>query len=115
MPTMLTMDNTALIDPFEADFILNIPVRIDWGIVGLEGKEMKPKLQMQDLDNPTNTFLGGTGKYLQKWRYSDVIRLDFRTDEVNNLMVSPVWDDLSDPVTQDVRQGFVVCRGHRAV
>ena len=107
MPTMLTMDNTALIDPFEADFILNIPIRIDWGIVGLEGKEMKPKLQMQDLDNPTNTFLGGTGKYLQKWRYSDVIRLDFRTDEVNNLMVSPVWDDLSDPVTQDVRQGFV--------
>ena len=56
-PTMLTMDNTALIDPFESDFILNIPIRIDWGIVGMDGKDIEPKLQMQDLDNPLYTML----------------------------------------------------------
>jgi len=58
-PTMLTMDNTALIDPFESDFILNIPIRIDWGIVGMDGKDIEPKLQMQDLDNPLYTMLSG--------------------------------------------------------
>ena len=69
-PTMLTMDNTALIDPFESDFILNIPIRIDWGIVGMDGKDIEPKLQMQDLDNPLYTMLSGClDRYIQIWRY----------------------------------------------
>ena len=46
---MLTMDNTALIDPFESDFILNIPIRIDWGIVGLDGKDMSPSCKCRIL------------------------------------------------------------------
>lgn len=108
VPTMLTMDNTALIDPFEADFILNIPIRIDWGIVGLDGKDIEPRLQMQDLDNPLYTMLSGVpGRYIQMWRYSDGMQLDFRTDEVNNLMVMPMFLDLSEPFTSDVRQGFI--------
>ena len=108
VPSMLTMDNTALIDPFEADFILNIPVRLKWGIVGLDGKDIEPKLQMQDLDNPLYTMLSGVpGRYIQDWRYSDGIQLDFRTDEVNNEMVTPFFDDLSEPFTNDVREGFV--------
>ncbi len=107
-PTMLTMDNTDLIDPFESDFILNIPIRIDWGIVGLDGKDIEPKLQMQDLDNPLYTMLSGVpGRYIQIWRYSDGIQLDFRTDEVNNLMVTPMFEDASAPFTSDVRQGFI--------
>ena len=107
-PSMLTMDNTALIDPFESDFILNIPIRIDWGIVGLDGKDIEPKLQMQDLDNPLYTMLSGVpGRYIQFWRYSDGIQLDFRTDEVNNLMVTPMFEDASAPFTSDVRQGFI--------
>ena len=107
-PTMLTMDNTALIDPFESDFILNIPIRIDWGIVGMDGKDIEPKLQMQDLDNPLYTMLSGVpGRYIQIWRYSDGMQLDFRTDEVNNLMVSPMFEDVSEPFTSDVRQGFI--------
>ena len=107
-PTMLTMDNTALIDPFEADFILNIPIRINWGVVGLDGKDIEPKLQMQDLDNPLYTMLSGVpGRYIQIWRYSDGMQLDFRTDEANNLMVTPYFEDLSEPYTSDVREGFV--------
>ena len=107
-PTMLTMDGTALIDPFESDFILNIPIRIDWGIVGMDGKDIEPKLQMQDLDNPLYTMLSGVpGRYIQIWRYSDGMQLDFRTDEVNNLMVTPMFEDISEPYTSDVRQGFI--------
>ena len=107
-PTMLTMDGTALIDPFESDFILNIPIRIDWGIVGMDGKDIEPKLQMQDLDNPLYTMLSGVpGRYIQIWRYADIMQLDFRTDEVNNLMVTPMFEDVSEPFTSDVRQGFV--------
>ncbi|MEC8398232.1 MAG: hypothetical protein VXZ34_01465, partial [Candidatus Thermoplasmatota archaeon] len=99
-PSMLTMDGTALIDPFESDYILDIPIRIDWGIVGLDGKDIEPRLQMQDLDNPLYTMLSGVpGRYIQIWRYSDGIQLDFRTDEVNNLMVTPMFEDVSDPFT----------------
>ena len=107
-PSMLTMDNTALIDPFESDFILDIPIRIDWGIVGMDGKDIEPKLQMQDLDNPLYTMLSGVpGRYIQIWRYADGMQLDFRTDEVNNLMVTPMFEDVSEPYTSDVRQGFI--------
>ncbi len=107
-PSMLKMDGTELIDPFESDFILDIPVRIDWGIVGMDGKDIEPKLQMQDLDNPLYTMLSGVpGRYIQIWRYSDGIQLDFRTDEANNLMVTPMFTDISAPFTSDVRQGFV--------
>ena len=107
-PSMLTMDKTALIDPFESDFILNIPIRIDWGIVGMDGKDIEPKLQMQDLDNPLYTMLSGVpGRYIQIWQYSDIFQLDFRTDEANNLMVTPMFEDASEPFTSDVRQGFV--------
>ena len=107
-PSMLTMEKTALIDPFESDFILNIPIRIDWGIVGMDGKDIEPKLQMQDLDNPLYTMLSGVpGRYIQIWRYSDGMQLDFRTDEVNNLMVTPMFEDASAPFTSDVRQGFI--------
>ena len=108
VPTMLTMEGTALIDPFEADFILDIPIRMNWGIVGMDGKDIEPKLQMQDLDNPLYTMLSGVpGRYIQIWRYSDGIQLDFRTDEANNLMVTPYFEDLSAPYTSDVREGFI--------
>ena len=33
-PRMLRMDGGALIDPFEADFMLDLPIRIDWGVLG---------------------------------------------------------------------------------
>ena len=35
------------------------------------------------------------------------MQLDFRTDEVNNKMVTPMFEDVSEPFTSDVRQGFI--------
>ena len=100
------MDGTALIDPFESDFILDIPVRIDWGVVGLTA-ESTPELFMQDLDNALYRMLPSPGRYIQKWYYSDGIRLDVRTDPVNDLMITPYFEDMSAPYTQDIRQGFI--------
>ena len=106
-PRMLRMDGGALIDPFEADFMLDLPIRIDWGVLGATTALNNPVLYMQDLDNPRYRMLPAPGRHIQDWYYSDGIQLDFRTDEVNNLMVTPVFEDLSEPQTEDVRKGFV--------
>ena len=39
-PSMLNVDGTALIDPFEGDFIVDIPIQINWGIAGLDGTDI---------------------------------------------------------------------------
>ena len=106
-PRMLRMDGGALIDPFEADFMLDLPIRIDWGVLGATTALNNPVLYMQDLDNPRYRMLPAPGRHIQDWYYSDGIQLDFRTDEANNLMVTPVFEDLSEPQTEDVRKGFV--------
>jgi hypothetical protein len=106
-PRMLRMDGGALIDPFEADFMLDLPIRIDWGVLGATTALNNPVLYMQDLDNPRYRMLPAPGRHIQDWYYSDGIQLDFRTDEVNDLMVTPLFADLSEPQTEDVRKGFV--------
>ena len=106
-PRMLRMDGGALIDPFEADFMLDLPIRIDWGVLGATTALNNPVLYMQDLDNPRYRMLPAPGRHIQDWYYSDGIQLDFRTDEANDLMVTPVFEDLSEPQTEDVRKGFV--------
>jgi len=106
-PRMLRMDGGALIDPFEADFMLDLPIRIDWGVLGATTALNNPVLYMQDLDNPRYRMLPAPGRHIQDWYYSDGIQLDFRTDETNDLMVTPVFEDLSIPQTADVRKGFV--------
>jgi hypothetical protein len=105
-PSLRAMDGTALIDPFESDFILDIPIRIDWGVVGLTA-ESTPELFMQDLDNALYRMLPSPGRYIQKWYYSDGIRLDVRDDSANDLMITPYFEDMSAPYTQDVRRGFI--------
>ena len=105
-PTLRAMDGTALIDPFESDFMLDLPVRINWGVVGLTA-ESTPELFMQDLDNPLYRMLPSPGRYIQKWYYSDGIQLDVRNDPVNDLMITPYFEDMNAPYTQDVRQGFI--------
>ena len=106
-PRMLRMDGGALIDPFEADFMLDLPIRIDWGVLGATTALNNPVLYMQDLDNPRYRMLPAPGRHIQDWYYSDGIQLDFRTDETNDLMVTPLFADLSEPQTEDVRKGFV--------
>lgn len=105
--TLRRMDGGALVDPFESDFILDLPIRIDWGVLGETSANNNPTLFMQDLDNPLYRMLPSSGRYIQTWYYSDGIQLDFRTNEAENLMVTPIFEDVSTPITRDVREGFV--------
>ncbi len=106
-PRLLRMDGGHLVDTFESNFYLDLPIRIDWGVLG-EGNTLNtPVLYMQDLDNPRYRMLPVSGRHIQSWFYSDGIQLDFRTDEANDLMITPVFTDESEPFTADVRKGFV--------
>ena len=103
---LLRMDGGHLVDTFESDFYLDLPIRIDWGVTDL-GLLNIPDLYMQDLDNPRYKLIQAPGRHIQDWYYSDGIQLDFRTDETNDLMVTPVFADESEPFTSDIRKGFV--------
>ena len=106
-PQVLRMTGNVLIDPFESDFYLDLPIRMTWGLPGATTSLNNPVLYMQDLDNPRYRMLPAPGRHIQDWHYSDGIQLDYRADAVNNLMITPIFSDLKDPVTQDVRNGFV--------
>jgi len=106
-PRVLRMDGGVLIDPFETEFYLDLPIRMTWGLPGATTSLNNPVLYMQDLDNPRYRMLPASGRHIQDWYYSDGIQLDFRADSANDLMISPVFSDVMTPITQDVRKGFV--------
>jgi len=106
-PQVLRMSGNTLIDPFESDFYLDLPIRMTWGLPGATTSLNNPVLYMQDLDNPRYRMLPAPGRHIQDWHYSDGIQLDFRADSVNNQMITPLFSDLREPVTQDVRSGYV--------
>ena len=106
-PQLLTMDGSALINPFESDFYLDLPIRMTWGLPGATTSLNTPVLYMKDLDNSLYRMLQAPGRHIQDWYYSDGIQLDFRADSVADKMISPIFNDLDTPITQDVRKGYV--------
>ena len=108
-PQVLRMSGNVLIDPFESDFYLDLPIRMTWGLPGATTSLNNPVLYMQDLDNPRYRMLPAPGRHIQDWHYSDGIQLDYRADTVNNQMITPIFTDLMETpgLTEDVRSGFV--------
>ena len=105
-PRLLQMDGDYLINPFTDKFYLDLPFRIDWGVVGLQGLNL-PSVSIADLDGEFNKKTSGSGTVFTKWYYSDGIRLDVRTDTVNDEMITPYVSDITEPLTADVREGYV--------
>ena len=105
-PQLLRMDGGALINPFTDEFYLDLPFIIDWGVIGLSS-ESSPAVTIADLDGEVKRKLDGSTTDITKWLYSDGIRLDVRTDEVNDLMITPFFTDITGSITKDVRQGYV--------
>ena len=105
-PQLLRMDGDSLINPFTDEFYLDLPIRIDWGIVGLQNLA-SPVISIADLDGNDKRKIVGSTTEITQWYYSDGIRLDVRTDEVNDLMITPYFSDISEPFTSDVREGYV--------
>ena len=105
-PQLLRMDGDYLINPFTDEFYLDLPIRINWGIVGLQSLA-SPVISIADLDGNEKRKIVGSTTEITQWYYSDGIRLDVRTDAVNDLMITPYFSDISEPFTSDVREGYV--------
>ena len=105
-PQLLRMDGDYLVNPFTDEFYLDLPIRINWGIVGLQSLA-SPVISIADLDGNDKRKIVGSTTEITQWYYSDGIRLDIRTDEANDLMITPFFSDISPPITADVREGYV--------
>ena len=105
-PQLLRMDGDYLVNPFTDEFYLDLPIRINWGIVGLQSLA-SPVISIADLDGNEKRKIVGSTTEITQWYYSDGIRLDVRTDAVNDLMITPYFSDISEPFTSDVREGYV--------
>ncbi len=85
-PEMRRTDGGVLIDPFETDFILDIPVVLAWSITTVPGI-VTPQIEVTDFD-PNNggwtTISSQTGNYNQRWKYSDSFKLDRSTFTVED-------------------------------
>jgi len=95
-------NGNVLIDPFESDFYLDLPIVLDWGLPF--GQFNTPSFAIKDLDN---SQIFSESSFRQSWRYNDGIQLDARGDLVNDLMISPIFYDLDAPYSKDIRKGSV--------
>ena len=85
-PEMRRLDGGVLIDPFETDFVLDIPVVLAWSISTVPGI-VTPQVEVTDFD-PNNggwtTISSQAGNYNQRWKYSDSFKLDRSTFSVED-------------------------------
>ncbi|MEC7255168.1 MAG: hypothetical protein VXV76_01005 [Candidatus Thermoplasmatota archaeon] len=95
--TIRTLDGNVLIDPFEPEFIINIPITFEWGLP-LSG-QYTPSFQIKDLDN---TPVFSESSYRQTWTYQNDMRLDFRSDLEGQRMVSPTLTDQDIPISDNL-------------
>mgnify|MGYP004227407285 FL=1 len=95
-------DGNVLLDPFESEFFIDLPIVLDWGLPF--GQQNTPVFEIKDLDN---SEVYSESSFRQSWRYSDDIQLDIRGDLVNDLMISPIFYDLDAPYSRDIRKGSV--------
>lgn len=95
-------NGNVLIDPFESEFYLDLPIVLDWGLPFSQFNT--PSFAIKDLDN---SEIYSESSFRQSWRYNDGIQLDIRGDLVNDLMISPIFYDLDAPYSRDIRKGSV--------
>ena len=74
---MLRRNGQALIDPFETEFMLDMPIRLQWAIPTATSV-MTPQVRVKDLDpnNPSSVLTESGGRYKQRWIYGDGFLLD---------------------------------------
>ena len=74
---MVRRNGQSLIDPFETEFMLDMPIKIDWNCPTATGV-MTPQVRVKDLDpnNPSSVLTESGGRYKQRWIYGDGFLLD---------------------------------------
>ena len=100
-PQVLRMDGGRLIDPFEDEFYLDLPIRMNWDIVGIGSTTYVPQLRIKDMDRDPSLMSESGGRHKQRWVYSDGIQLDYRNG------ITPSFTDMSEPYSQNIETSFV--------
>ena len=100
-PQILRMDGGRLIDPFEDEFYLDLPIRMNWDIIGIGGGTIIPQLRIKDMDRDPSIMSESGGRHKQRWVYSDGIQLDFQSG------ITPTFTDMSFPYSSSVEYAFV--------
>ncbi len=95
-PEVLRMDGGRLIDPFEDEFYLDLPIRMKWDIVGITTTTYVPQLRIKDMDRDPSLMSESGGRHKQRWVYSDGIQLDYRNG------ITPTFSDVSAPFSQNI-------------
>jgi len=100
-PQILRMDGGRLIDPFEDEFYLDLPIMLRWDIIGIESMTYVPQLRIKDMDKDPSLMSEAGGRHKQRWTYSNEMQLDYRDG------ISPTFADLSEPYSQDLEVSSV--------
>ncbi|MDA8546048.1 hypothetical protein N9K60_04605 [Candidatus Poseidoniales archaeon] len=95
--TIRTIDDNTLLDPFEPNFIISVPISFDWGLP-LVG-EYTPSFQIKDLDNSP---VFSESSFRQTWIYENDMRLDFRSNLDGKEMISPTLTDQDVPISENL-------------
>ena len=108
--TVLTnMSGYRLIDRFEPNFRLVIPIELAWNAYEATGV-MTPQIRISDKDanNPSSVLSPGGGRTLQKWNYGDGITLDTFSMQLTD-SVAPITEEIYNFSTGNAA-GFVYSR-----
>ena len=100
---MVRRDGNRLLDPFESQFMLVMPIQIAWNCYTVSGV-VQPQVRIKDLDpnQPSSVLTESGGRYKQKWVYGDGFLLD-TTPKTENNQNGLALEDVSGPfISEDV-------------
>ncbi len=84
-PRMLTREGNVLISPFEQQFTLDVPIRMEWSVpLSYVGGVKTPDIGMKDKDLNNNEVHISASRNPQRWSYSSGIELDTTTFSVDD-------------------------------
>ena len=99
LSSIRTTDGNVLLDPFEANFLISIPVAFNWGLAIDENTKFTPSFSIKDIDNSP---VFSDQSFRQQWRYANDMALDLRTDLINEVMISPTLVDTDFPISPNL-------------
>ena len=99
LSSIRTTDGNVLLDPFEANFLISIPVAFNWGLAIDENTKFTPRFSIKDIDNSP---VFSDQSFRQQWRYANDMALDLRTDLINEVMISPTLVDTDFPISPNL-------------
>ncbi len=83
---MVRRNGNTLIDPFETEFKLDMPIRLAWNCPTASGV-MAPQVRIKDHDPnlPSSVLTESNGHYKQRWIYGDGFQLDTTTLSLDDM------------------------------